>query len=169
MENYTIKNNFMPKAKEIIKDNYKVQINYSKDSIKNKLLKFIPKEGKPFEISAEELSSMLIGGVNQNTLEATFVETDRVDVVEVGRQLECVLDKNMKKGEKIRMNYSHPYPLSFALIEQVYGIAKIDIDIPKVTLTKEYIDKIKKKLKPEQEEFIEKFYKSFKNVDLNKK
>jgi hypothetical protein len=159
----------MPKAKEIIKDNYKVQVNYSKESIKNKLLKFIPKKGDPFEISAEELSSMLIGGVNRNTLEATFVETDRVDVVEVGRQLECVLDKNMKKGEKIRLNYAHPYPLSFALIEQVYGIAKIKMDVPMLTLTKEYIEETKKKLKPEQEEFIGKFYKSFKNVDLNKK
>jgi hypothetical protein len=112
---------------------------------------------------------MLIGGVNQNVLEATFVEADRVDVVEVGRQLECVLDKNMKKGERIRMNYTHPYPLSFALIEQIYGIAKINMDVPLLTLTKDYIDKAKKKIKPEQEKFIESFYKSFKNVDLNKK
>ena len=63
------------KAKEIKKDNYTVQIGYSKEAKKKKLLKFISKSGDEFEISAEEMSSMIIGGVNQNTLEATFVES----------------------------------------------------------------------------------------------
>ena len=157
------------KAKEIKKDNYTVQIGYSKEAKKKKLLKFISKSGDEFEISAEELSSMLIGGVNQKTLEATFVELDKLNVVEVGRQLECVLDKDMKKGEKFRMNYTHPYPLEFAIIEQVYGIAKINMDVPSLTLTIEYINEVKAKLKPEQKEYIDKFYKSFKNVDLDKK
>lgn len=156
-------------AKEIKKDTYTVQIGYSEEAKKKKLLKFISKSGDEFEISAEELSSMLIGGVNQNTLEATFVESDKVNVVEVGRQLECVLDKDMKKGEKININYAHPYPIEFALIEQVAGIAKINEDVPMITLTKKYIDKVKAKLKPEQQEYIEKFYKSFKNVNLDKK
>jgi len=157
------------KAREIKKDNYTVQIGYSKEANKKKLLKFISKSGDEFEISAEELSSMLIGGVNQDTLEATFVDSKKINVVEVGRQLECVLDRDMKKGEKINMNYTHPYPLEFAIIEQVWGIAKIKADTPVFILTKEYIEETKKKLKPEQDEFIGKFYRSFKNVDLNKK
>jgi len=157
------------KPREIIKKDYTVQIGYSNKAIKKKLLKFIPRRGKSFEISAEELASMLIGGVNSDTLEATFVETDRVNVVEVGRQLQCVLDKDMKKGEKININYKHPYPLEFALIEQVYGIAKVDEGIPVRTLTREYIKEMRAKIKPEQEKFIEKFYKSFKNIVTNKK
>lgn len=156
------------KPKQIVKENYTVQIGYSKEAAKKKLLKFISKSGDEFEISAEELSSMIIGGVNQNTLEATFVEADKINVVEVGRQLSCVLEEDMKKGEKININYSHPYPLEFALLEQIYGIAKIKMDVPALTLTKKYINKVTKELKPEQEEFISKFYKSFKNVDLNK-
>jgi len=152
-------------AKEIKKDNYTVQIGYSKKAKKDKLLKFISKSGDEFEIAAEELATMLIGGVNEDTLEATFVESDRLNVVEVGRQLEAVLDKDMKKGEKILLNYAHPYPLEFAIIEQVMGIAKINMDVPSFTLTKKYIEETKKKLKPEQKEFIEKFYKSFKNID----
>ena len=35
----------MPTPKEIKKENYTVQVNYSEDSIKNKLLKFISKSG----------------------------------------------------------------------------------------------------------------------------
>lgn len=157
------------KAKEIKKDNYTVQIGYSKEANKKKLLKFISKSGDEFEISAEELSSMLIGGVNSDTLEATFVESDKINVVEVGRQLECVLEKDMNKGDKILLNYTHPYPLEFALIEQVYGIAKVNMDVPALTLTKEYIKETRAKIKPEQEKFLKKFYKSFKNLKLNKK
>jgi len=153
------------KAKEIKKDNYTVQIGYSKEAKKKKLLKFISKSGDEFEIAAEELASMLVGGVNQDTLEATFIETDRINVVEVGRQLKCVLDQDMKKGEEIRLNYAHPYPLEFAIIEQVMGIAKINMDVQALTLTKEYIEEAKKKLKPDQEKFIKKFYKSFKKVE----
>ena len=156
-------------GKEIKKDNFTVQTGYSKEAREKKLLKFISKSGDEFEISAEEMSSMLIGGVNSNTLEATFVESDKINVVEVGRQLECVLDKDMKKGEKILLNYSHPYPLEFALIEQVYGIAQINMDVPTFVLTREYIDEARKKLKPEQENFVKKFYKSFKNLKLDSK
>ena len=130
-------------------------------------MKFITKKsGDEFVISAEELSSMLIGGVNSETLEATFVESDRINVVEVGRQLQCVLEEDMKKGQKININYTHPYPLEFALIEEAYKIAKIDEKVPKIELTKEYINEVKAKLKPEMTEYINKFYKSFKNVTI---
>lgn len=157
------------KAKELKKENYTVQIGYSEEAKEKKLMKFITKSGDEFEISAEELASMLIGGVNNEVLEATFVESNAINVVEVGRQLQCVLDKDMKKGEKINIGYSHPLPLEFAIIEQVYGIAKINMDIPALVLTKEYIDEVTKKLKPEQEKFLNTFYKSFKNINLNAK
>jgi len=154
------------KAKELKKENYTVQIGYSDEAKEKKLMKFITKSGDEFEISAEELSSMLIGGVNSETLEATFVESDRINVVEVGRQLQCELTEDMKKGQKININYTHPYPIEFALIEEAYKIAKIDESVPRIVLTREYIDKVKAQLKPEMTNYINKFYKSFKNVDI---
>lgn len=156
--------------KELKRDKFTVHINYSPEATEKKLMKFITnKSGDEFEISAEELSSMLIGGVNSETLEATFVESDRINVVEVGRQLQCELTEDMKKGAKININYTHPYPLEFALIEQIYGIAKINMDVPVFTLTKEYIEEATEKIKPEQEKFLNIFYKSFKNVNLDSK
>lgn len=152
-------------AKESKHKDFKVQIGYSPEAIEKKLIKFITKKnGDEFEISAEELSSMLIGGVNTNTLNATFVETEKISVVEVNRQMEFVLDKDMKKGEKVKANYKHPYPLEFALIEEAYKIAKVDMDIPKIELTPEYIEKVRAKKSSEQENYIDKFYKSFKNI-----
>lgn len=131
-------------------------------------MKFISKNGDEFEISADELSSMLIGGVNSDVLEATFVETDRINVVEVGRQIQCVLDRDMKKGEKININYTHPYPLEFALIEEAYKIASIKKDVKMVEITKEYLDEVRKKLTPGMKKYIEKFYSSFKGVKIGK-
>jgi hypothetical protein len=154
------------KAKTLKQKDYTVEIGYSDEAKEKKLMKFITKSGDEFVISAEEMSSMLIGGVNSDTLEATFVESDRINVVEVGRQLQCVLDKDMKAGEKININYTHPYPIEFALIEEAYKIAKIDEKIPKIVLTREYIDEVKSKLKPEMTEYINKFYKSFKNIKI---
>lgn len=153
-------------GKQIKRDNFTVQAGYSKEAKEKKLIKFISKSGDEFEISSEEMASMLIGGVNSDTLEATFVESDRISVVEVGRQLACVLDKDMKKGEKININYTHPYPLEFALIEQAYGIAKLDPDVKMITMTKEYLESIRAKIKPEQEKYLQKFYSSFKNLKL---
>jgi len=157
----------MKKQKILKQKGYTVEINYSEEASSKKLLKFTPTDNKSFEISAEELSSILIGGVNSDTLEATFVESDKINVVEVGRQLQCVLDKDMKKGEKININYTHPYPIEFALIEEAYKIAKIDESVPRITLTTEYIEEVKSKLKPEMRDYIEKFYKSFKNLKIN--
>jgi hypothetical protein len=154
------------KPQTLKQKNYTVEIGYSDEAKEKKLMKFITKSGDEFEISANELSSMLIGGVNSDTLEATFVESDRINVVEVGRQLQCVLDKDMKKGQKININYTHPYPIEFALIEEAYKIAKIDESVPRIVLTREYINEVKSKLKPEQTEYINKFFKSFKNIKV---
>lgn len=160
-----IQNNMKPA--QISKKDYTVRIGYSPEAKEKKLMKFITrKSGDEFEISAEELSSMLIGGVNSDVLEATFVDSERINVVEVGRQLQCILDKDMKKGEKININYTHPYPIEFALIEEVYKIAKIDEKVPRIEITREYIDEVKAKLKPEMTNYINKFYKSFKNIKI---
>ena len=155
------------KPSQITFKDYRVEIGYSKEAQEKKLMKFITtKHGDEFVVTPEELSSMLIGGVNSETLEATFVESDRINVVEVGRQLQCELDKDMKKGQKININYTHPYPIEFALIEQAYGIAKVNMDVPALVLTREYIDEVKGKLQPEMTEYINKFYKSFKNLNI---
>jgi len=152
------------KAKELKQGNYTVQVGYSKEAIKNKLMKFITKSGDEFVISAEEMTSMLVGQVNSDTLEATFVESDRINVVEVGRQLQCVLEEDMKKGETININYTHPYPIEFALIEEAYKIAKIDESVPRTTITRKYLDEVSKKITPEMKKYTDSFYESFKNI-----
>lgn len=154
---------------ELKKDKFTVQVKYSPEAIEKKLLKFITPSGDEFEISSEEMISILVNQLNTDTLSPTFVEIDKINVVEVSRQLKCVLEEDMKKGQEILLNYVHPYPLEFALLEEAYKIAKVNQGTKVFELTAEFIEEVKAKIKPEMENYMNKFYKSFSQIDLNKK
>lgn len=157
------------KAIEMKQEKFTLQLKYSQEAIEKKLIKFVTPSGDEFEISCDDMIRIIGEQVNQDVLVPTFVEMDRINVVEVSRQLKCVLDEDMKKGAEIRLNYKHPYPLEFALIEEAMNIAKIEEDVPVFTLTKEYIESYRDKLKPGMIDYIKKFYRSFKGLDLEKK
>lgn len=156
------------KAVKLKKRGYEIHVNYDKNAIEKKLMKFVPKTGKPFVISAEEMSSILIGQVNAEVLSATFVESDRINVVDVMRQVRVRADRDIRKGEEIRLDYYHPYPLEFAVIEEAAKLAKIRMDVPMMTLTVGYINEAKGKVLPEQKRFIDFFYKFYKNLKRNR-
>lgn len=156
------------KGKKLDKGNFTVEVKYSDEAIEKKLIKFTVVEGKEIILTADEVISMLVNQVNSEVLSAAFVETDRVNVVEVGRQIQCVLDKDYQKGAVININYSHPYPVEFALIEEGWKLAQIKKDTKITELTSEYLEEVKKKIKPNMEAYIKKFYESFKSVNIKK-
>ena len=159
----------MNKGIKLDKGNYTIEVKYSPKAVAEKLMKFTVVEGNEIVLSMDELISMMVNQVNSETLSATFVETDRINVVEVNRQIRCVLDRDYKKGEVVNINYSHPYPIEFALIEEAWKIAKIKGDSEVTGLTVDYINEVKAALKPEMEKYIRKFYESFKSVNLKDK
>jgi len=158
------------KAIKLVKDNYEIHVKFSNEAIDKKLVKFIVTgDNKEIILSADEIISILVNQVNSETLSASFVESERINVVEVGRQIRCVLDKDFKKGDVININYTHPYPLEFALIEEMWKIATLKKELGVTVLTDEYISSIKSRIKPEMVEYMSKFYKSFKNIKTNNK
>lgn len=157
------------KAVKMEKEKFILEVNYSDEAIEKKLMKFIAKpSGDEFEISAEEMASILIGQVNSELVEATFVESDRVNVVEVTRQIRARADRDIKQGEEIRIDYTHPYPVEFALIEEAAKLAKINMDVPALELTVKYINAVKDKITPQQRRFVDLVYKFFKNLKTNR-
>lgn len=149
---------------EMKKEGYTLQVNYSQEAIDKKLMKFVTPSGDTFEISAEEMATILIGQVNSSVIEATFVETDRVNVVDVTRQLKVRLDRDFSAGEEIRFDYVHPYPVEFAIIEQAAKLAKINMDTPRYELTVEYIKSVEQKITPKQRKFVDRLYKFFRSL-----
>lgn len=163
-------NNEIDNTKGIIskQKNYTVEVKYSPEAIANKLMRFTTPGGEIFEISAEEMISMLVGQVNSETLAPTFVDTTKVNVVQVKRQLVYRMNEDMKKGQIFRADYVHPYPLEFAIIEEAYKIAKIERPGGVMILTKEFIDDVKNRIKPVSEQFVDQFYKSYPKIELKK-
>lgn len=155
-------------AVKMVKDGYELHVNYDEEAIEKKLMKFVPTSGEPFVISAEEMASILIGQVNSETVAATFVESDRVNVVDVMRQVRVVAERDIKRGETISLDYYHPYPLEFAVIEEAANLARIKMDVPMMELTVDYIKAAKEKTLPEQKRFVDLFYKFFKNLKANR-
>ncbi len=156
------------KGVKLDKGNFTVEVKYSPQAVEKKLIRFTVVEGNEIVLTADELVSMLVNQVNSEVLSASFVESDRINVVEVGRQIQCRLDRAYSKGEVININYTHPYPIEFALIEEAWKIAKISKDTKVVELTSEYIEEVKKKIKPDMENYIRKFYEAFKSLNLKK-
>lgn len=156
------------KGVKLDKGDFTVEVKYSPEAVKKKLIKFTVVHGDEIVLSADELISMLVNQVNSDVLSAAFVETDRVNVVEVGRQIQCRLDRDLKKGEIVNINYTHPYPIEFALIEEAWKIAQIKKDTKVTELTVEYIEQVKKKITPEMLEYMKKFYEGFKSINLKK-
>ncbi len=156
------------KGIKLEKENFTVEVKYSDEAVSKKLIKFTVTKGNEIILTADELISMLVNQVNSEILSATFVETDRINVVEVGRQIQCVLDKDYTKGQTININYTHPYPIEFALIEEAWKIAEIKKDAKVTELTVEYMEKVKNEIKPKMEKYIRKFYESFKSLNLPK-
>lgn len=152
------------KPVEMKKEKYTIRVNYSPEAISKKLMQFETPSGETFEISADEMATILIGQVNSNLVEATFVESDRVNVVDVTRQMRARADRDIKKGEEIRIDYTHPYPIEFALIEEAAKLAKINKDTPVFTLTAEYIKEVQQKITPKQRKFSELVWKFFKGL-----
>lgn len=153
-------------AKRLDTETYSLEINYTPEAVSKKLIKFIPKDGKEFEISAEDMISFLANQVNMHTLEPTFVDTEKINMCIVSRQIEIDVNRDVKKGEKVRVGYSHPYPLEFGLLEEVYKIAKVEMAEKGFELTKEFIDATREKITPEMEEFTKKFYEGHKGLNL---
>lgn len=146
------------------KEKYTIRVNYSKEAIDKKLMLFITPNGDEFTISAEEMATILIGQVNSDLISASFVESDRVNVVDVDRQIRVRVERDIKKGEEVRLTYTHPYPIEFALIEEAANLAKIRMDVPVRELSLEYIESVRAKITPKQRKFVDLVYKFFKTI-----
>jgi len=145
---------------------YTVEIKHTPEAIKKRLIKFTSTKKDGFEISADKLIELLSHYVNSDELAPAFVDTERINVVYVTRNIAATLERDFKAGETVHLAYEHPYPLEFALIEEAFNIAKIDKDREGFVVTPELIKKTKKQTPKSCLNFVKKFYESFKNLLL---
>lgn len=147
-------------------DTYSVEIKYSKDAIKDKLVRFTVKDGNSFEISSDKLVELMSHYLNSESLAPAFVDTEKITVVYVKRQIKMKADRDIKTGEEFNVEYSHPYPLEFAIIEEGYKLALIDKEKLAVIVTPELLKQVKRDTPASSDNFIKKFYQAFKTLNL---
>jgi len=152
----------MKQAVEMKKDRFTLRVNYSEEAAEKKLMQFETPSGDTFEISADEMATILVGQLNSELVEAAFVESDRVNVVEVQRQFAWRADRDIAKGEELRIDYYHPYPVEFAIIEEGMKLAKIRMDVPRAELTVEYLNSVRDRIGPKQRRFVDLIWKFIK-------
>lgn len=151
------------------RENFTVEVKYSDEAIAKKLIKFTVTKGNEVVVSADDLMSILVNQVNAETLSAAFVETNKINVVQVQRQLKCRVDRDLKKGDVVNINYIHPYPVEYALIEEAFKIAQISKDVKVTELTAEYLESVRKRITPKMVDFTKKFYSSFNSINIKNK
>ncbi len=116
---------------------YSVMIRYSKKAEEGRIIKIIPKKGKPFDISTKELVSLLAKHVNFDVLAPAFVDNKQINMIRVTRNVTLVPNKDIKAGETVHIPFSHMVPIEFAIAEEALGVALIS-DVVKVINKKEY-------------------------------
>ena len=113
---------------------FSVAIKYSDKANKEGLIKFIPKGGKPFEISSESLVSLLANHVNANQLKPAIVHNDMIRMIQVQRTISFTPNKDIKAGETVYIPYKHMHPIEFAIAEEALGVAKIPTEVKFVNM-----------------------------------
>jgi len=116
---------------------FSVMIRYSKKAEDGRIIKIIPKKGKPFEISTKHLVELLAKHVNFDVLAPAFVENKQIKMIRVTRNVTFVPNKDIKAGETVHIPFSHMVPIEFAIAEEAVGVALIS-DVVKTINKKEY-------------------------------
>lgn len=142
------------------KRDYQVEIKYSEEAKKNKLIRFTAKrKNREFVISVDEFINMIMMNINKEEIPMLRTVNDTVQMIEVERSISGVADKDFKKGEPISFNYLTKIPLEMAIAEEAYKLCAIrgDIEvIPASTLTE-----AQKEITERQKQYIQFTYAEF--------
>lgn len=132
-------------------DDYRIEIKYNKKAREENLVKFIVKSGDTIEIPAGALAEVL-AQISTEIASPGLVDRKVVQMIKVNRTIKGVLDRDMKKGQEININYSHMHPIEFAIAEEAERLCKIPDDIKE--LNKKALERAAKRVTKKQKEFI---------------
>jgi len=136
------------------KRDYTVEINFSEEAIKNKLVRFTAtRRSKSFVISLEEIMELIIQNLNKEYLGMSSIATSSMDFVDVVRTISGVCSKDFKEGDEISFNFTVKTPLEVAVAEELYNMGKINGDVVE-TVSTEKIKQAMKNIKDYQKEYV---------------
>lgn len=144
---------------------FSLLMKYSPKASRGKFVKFIPKNGKPFEVDTNALVELLAKHVNFEELAPAFIHNKMINMVRVTRNLTFTPNRDIKTGETINLPFNHMVPLEFAIAEEALGVAHIDDNVK--TINKKKFDEAKERVTKSVQEFALEQYRAF--LDSHKK
>lgn len=140
------------------KPEYSVMIKYSKKAEDGKIIKVVPKKGRPFEMSTKELVDLLAKHVNLEVLAPAFIHNKQINMVRVLRNITFTPNKDLKAGETVYVPFQHMMPIEFAIAEEALGVARFDDKVLKVN-EKEF-EEAKKRVDESVRQYAQEQYKA---------
>ena len=134
-----------------------LELNYSKKASKDRLIRFTPQNGTPFEVGADALCNFVFEKFNQKELGLALsqVGVDTIQIVEAQKQVVFKAEEDIPKGKEVLVTFKQWLPYVFATIENIAaGLDKQDMLVK--GLPKEELDKHFYALKENNIEFFEK-------------
>lgn len=144
---------------------YSVMIKYSKKAEEGRIVKIIPKKGKPFEISTKDLVALLAKHVNFDVLSPAFIENKQINMIRVTRNVTLVPNRDIKAGETVHIPFTHMVPIEFAIAEEAAGLALIDSDVK--TINKKEYEAAKLRVDARVENFTHEQYRAMLEKNKN--
>lgn len=144
---------------------YSVMIKYSKKAEDGRIIKVIPKKGKPFEMSTKDLVSLLAKHVNFDVLSPAFIENKQINMIRVTRNVTLVPNRDIKAGETVHIPFTHMVPIEFAIAEEALGVALIDDNVK--TINKKEYDEAKLRVDESVENFTHEQYRALLEKNKN--
>lgn len=144
---------------------YSVMIKYSKKAEEGRIIKVIPKKGKPFEISTKDLVALLAKHVNFDVLSPAFIENKQINMIRVTRNVTLVPNRDIKAGETVHIPFTHMVPIEFAIAEEAAGLALIDSDVK--TINKKEYEAAKLRVDARVENFTHEQYRAMLEKNKN--
>lgn len=132
---------------------FKIEIKYSDEAKEKQLIKFTPTK-KSFEISADDLLSIIRDNFSEKDLAVALSDTsiNKIFMVDVVRQFHFEALQDYKKGDKVTIKAFQPYPYILAAAEEAYNLCKISGEVEAIDVAK-YEDALKN-LTKKNEDFV---------------
>lgn len=141
-----LKKKYGKEAEVYVGDGFDIVIKWDLNARRDELIKFVPHEGvQEIVIPVERLVSTIIDNFAINHMYAMDARVKQIDMIEVGRTIKGVCEKDFKVGDEISFTYKHQMPLEYAIAEEAIGISKIQ-DMKVRTVTRDYLDKAAKNI-----------------------
>ena len=139
------------------KRDYSIEIKYSEEARKKKLIKFTAKrKNREFVMSLEEFINMVMVHLNKEEAHMLNINRESITMVKVERSISGKASKAFVEGEDISFNYIDTVPIEMAVAMEALNLCRIQGEPEKLPTS--FIEEAKNSITEKQKEYFKMAY-----------